>query len=45
VVNQHIGLYVNNFTEDLGPDGYAAIRALLDRAAAAGLVPPIPTDL
>jgi len=45
VVNQHIGLYVNNFTEDLGPDGYGAVRALLDRAAAAGLVPPIPTDL
>jgi len=45
VVNQHIGLYVNNFTEVLGPDGYGAVRALLDRAAAAGLVPPIPTDL
>jgi 5,8-dihydroxy-2-naphthoate synthase len=42
VVAQHIGLYVNGFTEDLGDEGYAAIRSLLDRAAAEGLVPPIP---
>lgn len=40
VVTQHIGLYVNNFTEDLGEEGYQAVRALLDRAAKAGLVPP-----
>jgi 1,4-dihydroxy-6-naphthoate synthase len=39
VVARHIDLYVNEFTEDLGPDGYGAIRSLLDRAAAAGLVP------
>jgi 1,4-dihydroxy-6-naphthoate synthase len=42
VVDQHIALYVNGFTEDLGPDGYAAVRSLLDRAAAAGLTPPTP---
>ena len=40
VVTQHIGLYVNNFTEDLGEEGYQAIHALLGRAAKAGLVPP-----
>jgi 1,4-dihydroxy-6-naphthoate synthase len=39
VVAQHIGLYVNQFTEDLGEEGYAAIRTLLSRAADAGLVP------
>ena len=39
VADQHIALYVNEFTADLGPDGYAAVRGLLDRAAAAGLVP------
>jgi 1,4-dihydroxy-6-naphthoate synthase len=39
VVDQHIGLYVNSFTEDLGEEGYAAVRALLGRAAEAGLVP------
>ncbi|MFI5958469.1 1,4-dihydroxy-6-naphthoate synthase [Cryptosporangium sp. NPDC051539] len=41
VVDQHIGLYVNEFTRDLGTDGYAAVDALLGRAAAAGLVPPV----
>ncbi|MGY3681891.1 1,4-dihydroxy-6-naphthoate synthase [Streptomyces sp. TE33382] len=41
VADQHIGLYVNEFTADLGPDGYAAIRGLLTRAAAEGLVPPL----
>ena len=41
VVDQHIGLYVNDFTRDLGTDGYAAVDALLGRAAEAGLVPPV----
>ncbi|MFG1920703.1 1,4-dihydroxy-6-naphthoate synthase [Cryptosporangium sp. NPDC048952] len=41
VVDQHIGLYVNEFTRDLGADGYAAVDALLGRAAEAGLVPPV----
>jgi len=38
---RHIALYVNDFTVDLGADGYAAIDGLLARAAAAGLVPPV----
>ena len=38
---QHIALYVNGFTADLGEEGYAATRGLLERAAAAGLVPPV----
>jgi 1,4-dihydroxy-6-naphthoate synthase len=42
VVDQHIGLYVNAFTEDLGMDGYSAVDALLGRAFAAGLTPPVP---
>lgn len=42
VANQHIGLYVNEFTADLGDAGYAAVRGLLTRAAAEGLVPAIP---
>lgn len=41
VVAQHIGLYVNAFTENLGDEGYAAVDALLGRAAAADLVPPV----
>jgi 1,4-dihydroxy-6-naphthoate synthase len=43
VVDGHIGLYVNNYTEDLGADGYGAVDALLGRAAVAGLVPAVPT--
>ncbi|MGS2589516.1 1,4-dihydroxy-6-naphthoate synthase [Streptomyces hebeiensis] len=44
VADQHIGLYVNEFTADLGEDGYAAVRGLLTRAAAEGLVPPLGQD-
>jgi 1,4-dihydroxy-6-naphthoate synthase len=41
VVDQHIALYVNSFTEDLGSQGYAAVSALLHRAAAENLVPAV----
>ncbi|HEY5836247.1 1,4-dihydroxy-6-naphthoate synthase [Streptomyces sp.] len=44
VADQHIGLYVNEFTAGLGDDGYAAVRGLLTRAAAEGLVPPLTPD-
>lgn len=44
VADQHIGLYVNEFTADLGTDGYAAVRGLLTRAAAEGLVPRLGAD-
>jgi 1,4-dihydroxy-6-naphthoate synthase len=44
VADQHIGLYVNEFTADLGEDGYAAVRGLLTRAAAEGLVPELAPD-
>ncbi len=39
VAEQHIALYVNEFTRDLGAEGLAAAHALLDRAATAGLTP------
>jgi 1,4-dihydroxy-6-naphthoate synthase len=45
VVKQHIDLYVNEFTLDLGRDGLAAADALLGRAAAAGLTPAVKLDL
>ncbi|KWW98336.1 1,4-dihydroxy-6-naphthoate synthase [Carbonactinospora thermoautotrophica] len=41
VARAHIDLYVNEFTRDLGEEGYAAVTALLDRAAAEGLVPRV----
>jgi 1,4-dihydroxy-6-naphthoate synthase len=44
-VKQHIALYVNEFTEDLGKDGYAAANVLLGRSAAAGVTPEVRSDL
>lgn len=41
VAKAHINLYVNEFTADLGEEGYAAVTALLTRAAAEGLVPEV----
>lgn len=44
VQQRHIELYVNEYTEELGPDGYVAVRALLDEAARAGAVPSFPPE-
>ncbi|MCM3785142.1 1,4-dihydroxy-6-naphthoate synthase [Neobacillus mesonae] len=41
VAQQHIDLYVNDFTRNLGDEGFGAIEALLGRAAKEGLVPEI----
>lgn len=41
VAQAHIDLYVNKFTANLGDDGYAAVTALLSRAAEEGLVPRV----
>lgn len=45
VAKSHIDLYVNEFTAGLGEDGYAAVEALLGRAAAEGLVPSFDLSL
>jgi len=45
VIRRHIGLYVNDFSLDLGAEGEAAIRRLYDDAAAAGLLPPVTQSL
>ncbi len=45
IVSQHIELYVNEFTDELGEEGYAAVEALLRRAADAGLTPPLSRPL
>ncbi|WP_418791184.1 1,4-dihydroxy-6-naphthoate synthase [Phosphitispora sp. TUW77] len=39
VVQAHIKLYVNQFSENLGETGYQAVISLLSRASEAGLVP------
>jgi 1,4-dihydroxy-6-naphthoate synthase len=43
VCARHIGLYVNDFTADLGSKGRAAIEQLLQRGRAAGLLPAGPS--
>ncbi len=45
VAKSHIDLYVNGFSMELGEEGYAAISALLNRAAAEGLVPAVDPEL
>jgi len=45
VMRNHIELYVNGFSDDLGDEGEEAIRVLLDRATRAGWAPQAPSDL
>ena len=45
VCDAHIGLYVNEFTRGLGSEGETAVRTLLDRAAAAGIIPASSEEL
>lgn len=40
VCASHIGLYVNDFSADLGEEGVRAISCLLQRAEQAGIIPP-----
>ncbi len=41
----HIGLYVNEFSRALGPEGREAIGVLLGRAEKSGIIPPCSLDL
>ena len=38
VIQQHIDLYVNRFSRNLGEEGRKAVEALLDHAEGAGLL-------
>ncbi|MBD1401299.1 1,4-dihydroxy-6-naphthoate synthase [Pelovirga terrestris] len=38
VINQHIDLYVNDYSIDLGEDGLAAISCLLEKAEQVGII-------
>jgi 1,4-dihydroxy-6-naphthoate synthase len=40
VIRQHIALYVNAFTADLGEEGHRAVTCFLDMARSKGLLPP-----
>lgn len=39
VIRQHIELYVNDYTRDIGAQGERAARLLLERARQVGVVP------
>lgn len=39
VMRKHIALYVNEFSEDVGDEGIAAVNELFKRAHAAGIIP------
>ncbi|MEW6351720.1 MAG: 1,4-dihydroxy-6-naphthoate synthase [Thermodesulfobacteriota bacterium] len=41
VIRQHIGLYVNSFTRDIGPEGEAAVAELFARGQRTGLIPRV----
>lgn len=42
VMRRHIELYVNQYSVDLGLDGRRAVELLFERAAAAGVIAPLP---
>ncbi len=44
VVMQHIGLYVNDFTVDLGEEGTCAVGYLFRKAAKTGIIGEVPVD-
>jgi 1,4-dihydroxy-6-naphthoate synthase len=45
VMYQHIQLYVNEYSVDLGAEGRRAIEVLFDRAHTAGVVPAVAADV
>lgn len=40
VMRRHIALYVNEFSDDVGAEGIAAVEDLFRRASDAGIIPP-----
>jgi 1,4-dihydroxy-6-naphthoate synthase len=45
VMYQHIDLYVNEFSVDLGEEGRRAVEVLFERAKDAGVIPVVNGDL
>lgn len=45
VMYQHIDLYVNDYSVDLGPDGRRAVALLFEKAKALGVIPAIEQPL
>lgn len=44
VINDHIGLYVNDFSMNLGADGENAIMTFFEKARKAGMIPQVPKN-
>jgi 1,4-dihydroxy-6-naphthoate synthase len=42
--DQFVGMYVNEWTRDVGPRGREAVRLFLDEAAAKGLIPKVTAE-
>ncbi len=45
VIKKHIGLYVNNFTADLGEKGKSAVETLFERAKKEKIIASVPEDI
>jgi 1,4-dihydroxy-6-naphthoate synthase len=45
VMYQHIDLYVNEYSVELGSEGRRAVELLFDKATAAGIIPPVRRSL
>jgi 1,4-dihydroxy-6-naphthoate synthase len=45
VMYQHIELYVNDYSVDLGREGRRAVETLFERASALGVIPPVTAPL
>ena len=45
VIQKHIGLYVNNFTVDLGEIGKSAVKMLYDKAVHEKILETVPKDI
>lgn len=45
VIKQHISLYVNNYSLDMGDEGEKAVEELLNRAEEAGIIPRLPSSV
>lgn len=45
VMRQHIALYVNEHTTDLGAEGEQAVQTLFEKAVSAGIIPEMPEKI
>jgi len=45
VIQKHIGLYVNNYTVELGKTGESAVKQLFQKAGKAGIIEALPDDI